>query len=76
MEPRIIKTEAQYRRYLGEVERLASPDPRPDSRDGGRLEILAKLVEDYEKARFKFRKPGPDEVILFRMQEKDPRQNP
>lgn len=74
MEPRIIKTEDQYRRYLSEVERLAAQDPGADSREGGRLELLAKLVEDYEKARFKFRKPGPVEAILFRMEEEGLRQ--
>lgn len=74
MEPRIIKTEEQYQRYLREVERLAAQDPDPESVEGGRLELLAKLVEDYEKARFKFRKPGPVEAILFRMEEQGLRQ--
>lgn len=70
MEPRIIKTEDQYRRYLGEVERLAAQDPDPDSAAGGRLELLAKLVENYEKARFRFRKPGSVEATLFSENEK------
>ena len=74
MEPRIIKTEEQYRRTLSEVERLAARDPDPATADGGRLELLAKLVEDYEKARFRFRKPGPVEAILFRMEEQGLRQ--
>lgn len=74
MEPRIIKTEEQYRTYLSEVERLAAQDPDPASAEGGRLELFAKLVEDYEKARFKFRKPGPVEAILFRMEEQGLRQ--
>lgn len=74
MEPRIIKTEEQYRRSLSEVERLAAQDPDPDSAEGGRLELLAKLVEDYEKARFRFSKPGPVEAILFRMEEQGLRQ--
>ncbi len=74
MEPRIVKTEEQYRRYLSEVERLAARDPESDSADGGRLELLAKLVEDYEKTRFKFRKPGQVEAILFRMEEQGLRQ--
>ena len=74
MEPRIIKTEQQYRHYLDEVARLAAQDPDSSSRQGGRLELLAKLVEDYEKTRFKFRKPGPVEAILFRMEEQGLRQ--
>ena len=57
MEPKIIKTEDQYRRYLSEVERLATEDPVPGTPEGDRLELLAKLVEDYEKERFKFDRP-------------------
>lgn len=74
MEPRIIKTEKQYRLYLQEVERLAARDPAPESSEGGRLELLAKLVEDYEKARFCFRLPDPIDAIVFRMEEQGLRQ--
>ena len=69
MEPRIIKTQEQYRRYLNEVEHLAARDPDRDSAAGGRLELLAKMVEEYEKAHFRFRKPSAVEAILFRMRE-------
>lgn len=74
MEPRIIKTENQYRAYLAEVERLAAEDPVPGTPDGDRLELLAKLVEDYEKERFKFDRPNPVDAILFRMEEQGLRQ--
>lgn len=69
IEPRIIKTDKQYRAYLADVERLAADDPSLDTPDGDRLELLAKLVEDYEKERFKFERPDPIEAILFRMEE-------
>jgi HTH-type transcriptional regulator/antitoxin HigA len=74
MEPRIVKTGKQHRLYLAEVERLAAHDPAPDSRDGARLELLAKLVEDYEKERFRFDKPDPVEAIIFRMEQQGLRQ--
>lgn len=74
MEPRIIKTPAQYRRYLDEVARLAAGDPDADTDDGARLELLAKLVEDFEKARFPFAHPDPVEAILFRMEQQGLRQ--
>jgi HTH-type transcriptional regulator/antitoxin HigA len=74
MEIRIIKTKQQYRRYLKEVHRLVPLDPDPRTAEGARLELLAKLVEDYEKERFKFRKPDPIEAILFRMEEQGLRQ--
>jgi len=74
MEPRIIKTEEQYQSYLDEVGKLAARDPDLQSKEGGRLELLAKLVEDYEKERFKFQRPDPIEAILFRMEQKGLRQ--
>ena len=54
MKLEIVKTIAQHRVYLAEVERLAAEDPHPGTPDGDRLELLAKLVEDYEKVRFGF----------------------
>ena len=74
MELRIIKTDEQHRRYLEEARRLAKGDPEPQTRDGGRLELLAKLIDDYERERFKFRKPDPIDAILFRMEEQGLRQ--
>jgi len=74
VEPRIIKTEEQYRSYLAEIQKLSAQDPKLDSVEGGRLELLAKLVEDYEKARFMFRKPDPVDAILFRMEQQGLRQ--
>ena len=69
MEPKIIKTEKQCHAALAVAERLAGDDPVPGAPDGDHLELLAKLVEDYEKAWFAFARPDPVEAILFRMQE-------
>lgn len=74
LEPRIIKTDEQYRRFLSEVEMLAADDPDPASAAGARLELLAKLVEDYEKTHFVFENPDPVDAILFRMEQQGLRQ--
>lgn len=74
MEARIIKTEDQYRSYLSEVEMLALLDPDSESAEGVRLELLAKLVEDYEKQSFAFARPDPVSAILFRMEQQGLRQ--
>jgi HTH-type transcriptional regulator/antitoxin HigA len=74
MDPRIIKTEKQHREALAEVERLAAEDPAMGSPDGDRLELLAKLVEDFEKQRFVFARPDPLSAIRFRMEEQGLRQ--
>ena len=70
MDAKIIKTDAEHKAYLAEVERLAALDPAPGTPEGDRLELLAKLVEDYEKERFRFAKPTPIEAIKFRMEER------
>lgn len=74
MEPKIIKSEDQYNRYLTEVERLVDLDPDAGTDDGARLELLAKLVEDFENTRFPFGKPDPVDAIIFRMEQQGLRQ--
>jgi HTH-type transcriptional regulator/antitoxin HigA len=74
VEPRIIKTDEQYQCVLAEVERLAVKDPDPDSDEGTRLELLAMLVEMYERVRFAFAWPDPIEAIEFRMEQQGLRQ--
>jgi HTH-type transcriptional regulator / antitoxin HigA len=74
MDIRIIKTDEQNQDYLAEVARLAAEDPDPASAEGGRLELLAKLVEDYEKGTFLFAKPDPIDALLFRMEQQSLRQ--
>jgi HTH-type transcriptional regulator / antitoxin HigA len=74
MEPRVIKSLEQYHRYLDEARELVRRDPDPQTPQGARLELLALLIEDYEKKRFKFRKPDPVEAIVFRMEQQGLRQ--
>lgn len=70
MELRVIKNEAQYRDYLAEAERLAEEDPTSASAEGERLELLATIIEQYEKERFKAPSVSPIDAILFRIEQK------
>ena len=74
MDPRIIKTAKQHREALAEIERLAAKDPAKGSPEGDKLELMAKLVEDYEKQKFVFARPDPLSAIRFRMEEQGLRQ--
>ncbi|HMN45885.1 MAG TPA: ImmA/IrrE family metallo-endopeptidase [Povalibacter sp.] len=74
LEVRIIKSEAQYREYLDAIEKLAASDPDANSSEASRLELLAKLVEDYERVRFEIGTPDPIDAIMFRMEEMGLRQ--
>ncbi len=63
-----IKTDADYRRALKEIEKLMLATP--DSPDGERLDILATLVEAYESKHYPLEMPDPVEAIKFEMERK------
>ncbi len=60
-----IRTEAEYRDALAEIERLW--DAPEGSADADQLEILAILVETYEKAHFPIEAPDPIAFIEYIM---------
>jgi len=62
-----IKTKVDYRAALKKIEALMTA--RAGSPDGERLDILATLVEAYEKRHFHFDLPDPVEAIKFRMEQ-------
>ncbi|KWA26521.1 hypothetical protein WL35_06490 [Burkholderia ubonensis] len=70
----VVKSEAQYREYMTRIEDLVVLDPAPDSPEGGELELLSLLVEDYERRNYHFEKPDPVEAVKFRMMEQGLRQ--
>lgn len=70
MEPKVIRTEDQYREYLEEVQVLIASTPAPRSKQSDRLEILTVLIEAYENNKYPIESPDPIDAILFRMQER------
>ena len=67
MEIRSIRTKADYRRTLKEIETLM--DAAPKSQKGERLDVLVTLVESYERKHFPLDLPDPVEAIKFRMEQ-------
>jgi HTH-type transcriptional regulator / antitoxin HigA len=68
MEIKPIKTKADYRAALKEVEALMAVER--DSPEGERLDVLVTLVEAYENKHYRFDLPDPVEAIKFRMEQK------
>jgi len=68
MEIKPIKTKADYRAALKEIEALMAAEL--DTPDGERLDVLATLVEAYENKHYRFELPDPVEAIKFRMEQK------
>jgi HTH-type transcriptional regulator / antitoxin HigA len=63
LEPRPIRTEADYRAALNEIERLF--DAEPNTIECDRLEVLTTLVEAYEQQHYPIEAPEPIEAILY-----------
>lgn len=62
-----IKTEADYRRALAEIEGLMLAGP--NTPEGDRLDVLTTLVEAYEARHYPMDMPNPIEAIRFRMEQ-------
>ncbi len=68
MEIRPIRTKADHRAALKEVERLW--DAAPGTAEGDRVEILVTLIEAYEARHFPIAAPDPIAAIEFMMEQK------
>ena len=67
MDVKPIKTKTDHKRALKEIEALMSA--RANSPEGEHLEVLATLVEAYEKKNIPLELPDPIEAIKFRMEQ-------
>ncbi|MCD8351751.1 MAG: hypothetical protein LUC93_14175 [Planctomycetaceae bacterium] len=69
MEPKILKTEKDYKAALVELQKHMHSKPGTQRSD--RFELWAKLIEDYENVHYPVEPPDPIEAILFRMDQED-----
>jgi HTH-type transcriptional regulator/antitoxin HigA len=68
MDIKPIKTDADYRAALKEIESLMSA--APDTPEGEKLDVLVTLVEAYEARHYPLDLPDPVEAIKFEMEQK------
>lgn len=62
-----IRTKADYRKALAEVERLWGA--KSGTLEGDRLDVLATLIDVYESEHYPMDQPDPIEAIKFRMEQ-------
>ena len=67
MNPKIIKTEADYEAALARIEEIF--DARPGTEEGDELELLSLLVDPYEAEQCPMDLPNPLTAIRFRMEQ-------
>lgn len=68
MDIKPIKTDADYRATLKEIETLMVAEP--DSAEGEKLNVMVTLIEAYEARHFPLDLPDPVEAIKFEMEKK------
>jgi HTH-type transcriptional regulator / antitoxin HigA len=64
---RPIRTEAEYKAALNEIERFFAEEPRKGTAEADRFDLLTLLVEAYEEQHHPIGPPHPIEMIRHRM---------
>jgi HTH-type transcriptional regulator/antitoxin HigA len=68
MKLRLIKTEKEYEAALKEIEPYFDEEPKAGSEAADRFDMLALLIEDYERRQWPIKPADPIDVIEFKMQ--------
>jgi HTH-type transcriptional regulator/antitoxin HigA len=63
----IIHNDEEHAEALAALDRLLDLDPRPGTPEADDLQLLALVIETYEKTRWPIDLPDPVDAILFRM---------
>lgn len=67
MNVKIIKSAKDYEANMARLFELMSLDPKPNSKEENELELLALVIQDFERQTVPHVKADPIESILFRM---------
>jgi HTH-type transcriptional regulator / antitoxin HigA len=67
MDIKIIKSEKEYQKALRRLEVIF--DAKKGSKEGDELELLALLIDNFEKSAYPIEFPDPIEAIKFRMEQ-------
>lgn len=71
MKVKVIKSEKEYEAAMARLSSLMDADPAPDSEEEAELELLALVIEDYERGIVHSPSPSPLDAILFRVDQQN-----
>jgi HTH-type transcriptional regulator / antitoxin HigA len=63
-----LRSNAEHKRALAEIARYFEREPKPGTLAADRFDLLALVIEDYEKKRWPIQPPDPVDAIRYRMQ--------
>ena len=65
---RPIRSEADYDAALKEIERYFENEPQPGTLEADRFDLLALIIEDYERKHWPIEPPDTIDAIRYRME--------
>jgi HTH-type transcriptional regulator / antitoxin HigA len=65
---RPLRSEADYDTALKEIERYFENEPKPGTPDADRFDLLALIIEDYERKRWPIEPPDTIDAIRYQME--------
>ena len=65
---RPLHSEADYDVALNEIERYFENEPKPGTPEADRFDLLALIIEDYERRRWPIEPPDTIDAIRYRME--------
>ena len=71
MKVKIIKSEKEYEAAMARLSALMDIDVVPGSEEEAELELLALVIEDYERGVVRVAAPSPLDAILFRIDQQN-----
>jgi HTH-type transcriptional regulator/antitoxin HigA len=65
---RLLRSEADYDAALEEIERYFDNEPKPGTPEADRFDLLALVIEDYERKHWPIDPPETIDAIRYRME--------
>jgi HTH-type transcriptional regulator / antitoxin HigA len=72
--PRVIATGKEHERILAEVEKLMDKGEHRTAEEDAALDLMVRLIEDYEKEHHPLPDPSPREMLVYLMEQRSLKQ--
>ena len=68
--PRVIATDEEHKRMLAEVEKLMDKGEHRTREEDAALDLMARLIKDYEEVHHPLPNPSPREMLVYLMEQR------
>ena len=72
--PRVINSDEEHERMLAEIEKLMDRGERRTIEEDAALDLMVRLVQDYDREHHPLADPSPNEMLAYLMEKRGLRQ--